>query len=218
VLIAHRDQHGRCEYLSSIARDISDRKRFESELLYLATHDPLTALPNRRRFVDQLEQFLHQSHRYQTGGAVLLIDVDNFKYVNDSLGHAAGDELLQQLADLLRDLLRKSDIVARLGGDEFGIFLPFADAEAAACAGERLLTAIRSHRFHIAGQPITATASAGIALLPNHGQTVEELFTRADIALYNAKGRRTGPHRDLYVGPGLARPAWIQAQLGAADP
>ena len=124
VIIAHKNPDGTVRNLSTIGRDISERKRFEEQMTYMANRDPLTNLLNRRRFYEDLEGWLAQTRRFGIKGALLFLDIDNFKYINDSLGHQAGDKLLMSMADLLRERPRETDILARLGGDEFAIILP----------------------------------------------------------------------------------------------
>jgi diguanylate cyclase (GGDEF)-like protein/PAS domain S-box-containing protein len=168
-------------------RDVSDRKRFEAQLLDLANHDPLTGLFNRRRFNEEVEQQLVAGRRYGMSGALLFLDLDQFKDVNDSRGHRAGDELLVGLANLLRGRLRDSDIVARLGGDEFAVLLPFTEREEAESVANDLLKAIRAETFVVSGSPLTITASIGAACFPEDGSTAGEILSRADLAMYQAK-------------------------------
>jgi diguanylate cyclase (GGDEF)-like protein len=124
--------------------DVSDRKSLEAQLQHLSDHDALSGLYNRRRFEAELERELARARRYSGGGALLALDLDGFKFVNESLGHAAGDELVTRLARTLQGSLRESDIVARTGGDEFAVLLPEADEEAAMMVAEKLLAEIRS--------------------------------------------------------------------------
>jgi diguanylate cyclase (GGDEF)-like protein/PAS domain S-box-containing protein len=139
-----RDADGRPLYRIAQIQDITERKRFEGQLQHLADHDPVTALFNRRRLEEELARELAAAARYRTGGAVLALDLDNFKYVNDTLGHSAGDQLIADVADILRGRLRRTDTVARLGGDEFAIVLPHADEVQARRVAEDLLAAIRA--------------------------------------------------------------------------
>ena len=187
VIIAHKNTDGDVEYLSTIGRDISERKRFENQIIYLADRDPLTELFNRRFFKEELERWLVQSRRYGIYGAILFLDLDNFKYVNDSLGHHVGDKLLKFIGSFLRKRLRDTDTLARLGGDEFAIILPYVTASQAEAIAKQLMKMIECRDFTEGGQPVSVTFSTGIALFPAHGNTVEELLTNADLAMYRAK-------------------------------
>ena len=166
---------------------VSERKRFETKLLHLVDHDPVTDLLSRRRFLADLGHQLAQARRYGTRGALMFLDLDDFKSVNDRLGHLAGDELLGSLSRLLRKRLRDTDLLARLGGDEFAILLPHADRLQALVVAGQLLDSIASHMTSADGQSITATASIGIAFFPEDGATMEELLAHADLAMYQAK-------------------------------
>lgn len=168
-------------------QDITGRKQVESQLLHLANFDPLTDLFNRRRFQEELERHLVDCARYGTRGALLFLDLDQFKYINDSLGHQAGDRMLKSLAALLRSMLRESDAIARLGGDEFAILLPHADGRQAETVAHKLLDALRHHVEIIGGRAVGITGSMGIALFPEHGQSAEELLAYADMAMYKVK-------------------------------
>jgi GGDEF domain-containing protein len=123
VVLARHNPQGELEDLSIIARDISERKRFEAELQHRATHDMLTSLPNRYYLIDRMTSALERARRHDSCVAVLFLDLDNFKRINDTLGHAAGDALLQQVAQRLTGCLRPNDTVARHGGDEFTIMV-----------------------------------------------------------------------------------------------
>jgi diguanylate cyclase (GGDEF)-like protein len=169
-------------------RDITDRDRFESELLYLADHDVLTGLFNRRRFEQDVTHQVAYAARYGTGGAVLMLDLDDFKDVNDTLGHRAGDQLIKEVAHVLADRLRSTDSVARLGGDEFAVLLPEADEDDARATAQALLEAIRRHRTSFEGRHLRVTASVGIALVHDVDDGGEdEPLGRADVAMYEAK-------------------------------
>jgi diguanylate cyclase (GGDEF)-like protein/PAS domain S-box-containing protein len=171
-------------------QDISERKRFEGQLQYLADHDPLTGLFNRRRFEQELERELESSRRYGTGGALLVLDLDNFRYVNDSLGHPAGDELISSVGHALSHRLRNTDTVGRLGGDEFGVILPYAGEEDAVLVATGVVEVIRDAVSIEAehGRRRT-TASVGVALFPEGEErmSAEELLVEGDIAMYDAK-------------------------------
>ena len=187
VILAHRSPEGKVEFLATIMRDISDRKQLEAQLAYLAHHDPLTGLLNRRHFQQQLEQYLALAQRYDYCGALLFIDLDEFKDINDTLGHQAGDALLQSLAKLLQTQLRETDILARLGGDEFAIMLPQTSAAGVHLLTQRLWEALQHHVVIVNGKPIRISASIGVTLFPDHGNTADELLAHADLAMYKAK-------------------------------
>jgi diguanylate cyclase (GGDEF)-like protein/PAS domain S-box-containing protein len=165
----------------------AERKRAEERIQYLATHDGLTGLPNRVMFSQLLNGAIQSARRYQRKFGVLFIDLDRFKVINDTLGHEAGDKLLQETADRLRQSLRSSDTVARLGGDEFVVLVQeVADAEQAATVARKVLsTVIRP--MMLAGQECRVTASIGIAMYPGDGEDEQSLMKNADIAMYHAK-------------------------------
>ncbi len=167
---------------------VAERRRLETRLLHLADHDPLTNLFSRRRLQDELRLTLAQAQRYGMRGALLFLDLDAFKSVNDALGHRAGDRILADLARRLHGRLRHSDIVARLGGDEFAVLLPHTDSDQAQALAAQLLESIRSHTVDLAGKTVAMSAAIGIALFPEHGSTTEELLAHADSAMYQAKG------------------------------
>jgi diguanylate cyclase (GGDEF)-like protein/PAS domain S-box-containing protein len=170
-----------------IARDVTERKRFEDQLVHMASHDHLTGLFNRRRFHEELERELSDVKRHGHTGALLWIDLDQFKEINDSFGHRAGDELLIRLAQALKSSLREAHILARLGGDEFGVLLQHTDREGAETAAARLLGEIRGEGFQVGMHWVMVTASMGIACYPEHGTDADELLARADMAMYRSK-------------------------------
>lgn len=171
----------------AVAALVQQRKRLEAKLAHLADHDSLTDVLTRRRFQEELGQQLAHSRRYGTTGAVLFLDLDDFKSVNDRLGHGGGDKVLVKVATLLRGRLRDSDFLGRLGGDEFGVLLPRADGPQAEAVAGQLLKAIASDQTVVDGKAIGIAASIGIALIPEHGGSVEELLTHADAAMFRAK-------------------------------
>jgi diguanylate cyclase (GGDEF)-like protein/PAS domain S-box-containing protein len=185
-----RDADGEPLYRIDQIQDITERKRFEGQLQYLADHDALTGLFNRRRFLEELYREVAAASRYGNPGALLALDLDHFKYINDSLGHAAGDELIARIAAVFRARLRGTDILARLGGDEFAIILPRADEQQAQHVAESLLAAARDEVVHvdIGHDERRVTVSIGIAPF-HHGDelTAEELLLEADIAMYDSK-------------------------------
>lgn len=170
-----------------VARDITDRKRADEMITYHAYHDILTGLPNRILFKDRISLAMSQSKRDNTELAVMFLDLDRFKRVNDTFGHAKGDELLQQVTTRLQEAIRGGDTLARSGGDEFTLVLPNLhgrqDAEAVAA---KILDNLRDP-FEIDKQPIHISASIGIAIYPGDGDTMEELLRHADIAMYQVK-------------------------------
>jgi diguanylate cyclase (GGDEF)-like protein len=157
-----------------------------------ALHDALTDLPNRTLFHDRVGQALAVARREHLPAAVMIMDLDRFKEVNDTLGHASGDELLEQAGVRLRAALRESDTVARLGGDEFGVLLPKVVDSAAAASVARKLRAALEEPFTIHGLALQIEASVGIALYPEHGDDVHSLLQRADVAMYVAKEQPGG--------------------------
>ena len=157
-----------------------------------ALHDALTNLPNRTLFHDRVQQALASARREHVPAAVMIMDLDRFKEVNDTLGHASGDELLKQVGIRLRGSLRENDTVARLGGDEFGVLLPkVLDAEAAVAVARKLRTTLEEP-FTLHGLALQMEASIGIALFPEHGADVQSLLQRADVAMYVAKEHPSG--------------------------
>ena len=156
--LRHRWQPKRllCQFL-----DVTDRKRFEAQLQFMADHDPLTGLLNRRKFEAELDRHVEHVKRYGPEGAVLVLDLDHFKTINDTLGHNAGDQLIVSIASVLRQRLRASDILARLGGDEFAVLLPKADRDEAAEVADAIVTAIRTNTALLGGERKTVTSSLG---------------------------------------------------------
>jgi diguanylate cyclase len=173
----------------AVARDVTDRKELEEELERLSQRDPLTGLFNRRRFEEELRRQLVSARRYRRPGALLAIDLDGFKQVNDRLGHAVGDEALREVGRVLGESLRASDaVVARLGGDEFVALLPEVDGAGASAVARRLVAAIREASFVADGQAVRLGASIGVALFDEFGIPAEvELLAAADLAMYEAK-------------------------------
>lgn len=156
-------------------------------------HDPLTGLYNRRRFQEALESHLALVRNFKLHGALFFLDLDLFKYVNDTLGHQSGDDLLRQVASVLRERLRETDTIARLGGDEFAILLPYTGREEAVRLAGEILETLRRDLVMAGGMKLNVTASIGIALFPEHGESAADLLSHADVAMYQAKdqGRNT---------------------------
>ena len=191
-----RDADGTVRSIMAVIVDITERKRAEKALEHQALHDALTGLPNRLLFHDRLEQAIRFAHRGAASLALLLLDLDRFKEVNDTLGHQPGDVLLQEVGQRLRDLLRESDTVARLGGDEFAIILPAIDAPSASLTAGTIHSALRQPLV-LEGHRININASMGIALYPEHGEDTATLLRHADIAMYTAK--RAGVEHQIYA-------------------
>jgi diguanylate cyclase (GGDEF)-like protein/PAS domain S-box-containing protein len=170
-----------------VARDISERKKAEATITFQAYHDLLTGLPNRALFKDRLTQAIANARRHGLLLAVMFLDLDRFKSVNDTLGHLVGDELLQLTSQRLRHCLREGDTLARIGGDEFMLLLPhIRTRDNAAYIAEKILAALKAP-FHLNSHEIYISASIGIAIYPDDGITHETLIKHADIAMYSAK-------------------------------
>jgi diguanylate cyclase (GGDEF)-like protein/PAS domain S-box-containing protein len=183
-----RDADGRPSHVLGQIQDVTERRRFERRLQHLADHDPLTGLLNRRRFEAELDRHVSAVRRYGAEGAVLVLDLDDFKLVNDSLGHSAGDELIVGVAAILRAQLRDSDVIARLGGDELAVLMPRGGAEDAEIVADKLVRAIREEATVVGGaRPLRVTTSIGIAAFEDESTTGEEILINADLAMYEAK-------------------------------
>ncbi len=183
----------------TIVRDITRRKTEEEMLKYRATHDPLTDLPNRFLLKDRLTQAVEHCKRSQTIGAVLYLDLDNFKSINDAFGHAVGDQALQRAAEIMQSALRKGDTIARLSGDEFVILLdPISDLLDAEKVANHIIRAL-SRPFIIESHEIMLSSSVGIALFPSDGSDPDSLLQSADAAMYSAK--QEGKYRAKFYAP-----------------
>ena len=174
----------------SLVEDITELVEAEERIRHLAHHDPLTGLPNRLLLQDRLEQALARARRAENQIAVMLVDLDDFKTINDTLGHLSGDELIRMVAHRLRGLMRESDTVARLGGDEFAIVqTDLREPAGAAVLARKAIAALREP-FDLEGRRALVGASVGIALFPQDGDALEPLLKHADVALYRAKAER----------------------------
>lgn len=194
-----RDEHGAPMYFISQIQDISERKALEEQLLRRAHHDALTGLYNRAAFAEQLERALSFAGRNGSSVALLFLDLDDFKPVNDTFGHDAGDHLLAEVADRLLACVRTEDTVARLGGDEFCVLLAFTDIEGALRAAERIKACLEEPFVLGAHHLPRLTASVGIVVKESGERTsVERLLNEADAAMYRAK-RSGKAHHNLYL-------------------
>jgi diguanylate cyclase (GGDEF)-like protein/PAS domain S-box-containing protein len=199
----HRNADGEIVGVIGVINDLTERKRAEEALEHQALHDTLTDLPNRTLLYDRLEHAILAAQRHDDPLALLLMDLDRFKEVNDTFGHHYGDLLLQQLGPRLESALRESDTVARLGGDEFAALLPATDQLGATSVAEKLLAAIEQP-FVLDGQSFEVRASIGVALYPTHGDDATTLLQRADVAMYLTKRAGSGytvyaPEEDQYT-------------------
>lgn len=183
------DLNGKANRLTGVQVDITERKLTEQHILHMATHDSLTGLANRRLLTDRLQQKILTSERHPHITALLFIDLDHFKQVNDTLGHSLGDQLLKSVSTMLCNQVRKGDTVARLGGDEFVILLPcIAHSDNAVKVAKKIIQCL-TEVVRVEGANLTITPSIGIALYPNDGLDAETLLRNADIAMYRAKAQ-----------------------------
>lgn len=181
------DRHKKLVGFVLMLRDITEKRKQEETIQHLAYHDALTGLPNRLLLNDRLAQTIATAQRYGQQGALMILDLDRFKDINDTLGHSTGDLLLQEVSKRLTALLRKSDTVSRMGGDEFVLLLPnLPNAESAATTAGKIVRAFRLP-FDCAGEKLKVTASIGVADFPGDGLDAETLLKKADIALYRVK-------------------------------
>jgi diguanylate cyclase (GGDEF)-like protein/PAS domain S-box-containing protein len=192
-----RNEEGRALNLIMQFQDISERREMVGRLEYLAVHDYLTGLYNRRHFEQELAHEVDRAARYGSPGAILIIDVDNFKNINDTFGHLAGDDLLKEIAGLLKHRMRHTDILARIGGDEFAVLLPHTNATQSKTVADDFVKVLDKQVAMLANESIRITASVGVASFD--GISAEEVFMRADAAMYGAK--QAGRNRFLVYQP-----------------
>jgi diguanylate cyclase (GGDEF)-like protein/PAS domain S-box-containing protein len=194
-----RDEEGRVTHHVGIFSDISERKAAEERIQYMAHHDALTNLPNRALFSDRLQQGLAQAKRDKTRLAVMFLDLDKFKPVNDTYGHAVGDQLLKEVATRLQKCMRESDTVSRIGGDEFVVLLPTIEVELDAMRVAEKILHVLNQPFELAGHSLHISGSIGIAVYPEHGGDEISLAHSADTAMYHAKSE--GRNKAQLYGP-----------------
>ncbi len=171
-----------------VYEDITKARQTAEQLIYLAERDSLTGLYNRRRFQEELDRFITDADRRKSQGALLFFDLDEFKYVNDTFGHGAGDAMLIRIAGEVGKLVRRNEVFSRLGGDEFAILMPEADRREIEALAERIVRAVAQIPFRFDAQNLRLTASLGIALYPESAANGEDLIAHADAAMYQAKG------------------------------
>jgi diguanylate cyclase (GGDEF)-like protein/PAS domain S-box-containing protein len=198
-IVKIRDGKGGAQHLA-LFHDITRRKEAEERLRFKAHHDALTELPNRELFKDRLQTAINQARRYHRNFALLLIDLDRFKDVNDSLGHTAGDQLLVEAAQRLASCVRETDTVARLGGDEFAIILSEMTTDDEADRVARRAVELLNEPYHLDAGTACISGCVGIALYPIHGREGDQLLRNADSALYAAKAGGRNTYR-IYAQP-----------------
>ncbi len=177
----------------SVGLDITARIQAENHITWLANHDPLTQLFNRRKFQDEFEKVLKNAKRYNHSGSLLFLDLDHFKYINDTLGHSTGDNLLNMVASELKNCVRSTDIIARFGGDEFVILMPEIDEQSTMTVANKINERLSKISLpEITDENHKISISIGIAYYPRHGESVDEILANADIAMYHVKKRRRG--------------------------
>ena len=172
-----------------LEKEIEQRREAEHRVEHLATHDPLTNLPNRRGLYEELSELIYRSQRYKYSSAVIYVDLDGFKHVNDHFGHEAGDRLLIQVATNFKQIVRQTDSVARIGGDEFIVLITDIDRETTLITKIQQLLEEAAQPLALKGHKIAVSASIGIALYPEHGDNAETLLHHADQAMYQAKNQ-----------------------------
>ena len=199
-----------------VFRDITERKLMEEQLARHAFHDALTGLPNRRLFLDHLEHAMWRAQRNGETHAVLFADIDRFKFINDNLGHHAGDQLLIAMGERLRSALRPGDVLARLGGDEFTVLLEgVASTDDAIAVAQRILREVRKPLALPEGHEVVATVSIGIAMASTN-QTRDDVLHNADVAMYQAKARGRGGHYEMFDTTAMGVRSAARIELEAA--
>lgn len=207
-----RDGEGAPAFQVVQIQDVSDRKRYEGRLEFLAEHDPLTGLFNRRRFGAEVERQVAYVRRHKGRGCVLFLDLDNFKYINDTLGHAAGDDLIIATAGVLREHSRVTDVVSRLGGDEFALLLPETSADEAMVHAERIRQAVSNAGYRVGDEAVRMSVSIGIAEFGGDTNVApEDLMMDADLAMYEAKD--AGRDGVRIFGPASLRREHVAARM-----
>jgi len=195
----------------SLGVDITERHVADEQLIWLATHDQLTGLGNRRHFQKELDNMLATAGRYKEQVALYYLDLDQFKIINDTDGHQAGDELLQVITSVLKKEVRETDLLCRIGGDEFTLVIPSAEIDGINILSNKLLHALTKIQYTIDDQPHPISFSIGVAIYPQHGSTQQDLLANADLAMYQAK--KTGRSRCHIYSPEVEYQAVLTKQL-----
>lgn len=209
IIGPHQDTEDRV--VLSLGVDVTERNIADDQLLWCATHDQLTGLSNRRHFQTELDNMLAVAERYEEQLALFYLDLDQFKVINDTHGHQAGDKLLQLITDILRKAVRKTDLLSRIGGDEFTLVIPSANNTGVEDLAKKLLQELKKVNYTINEQPHTISFSIGVAIYPQHGKTEQELLANADLAMYYAK--KTGRARYHIYSPDFEYQAVLTEQL-----
>ena len=216
TITAVKDNKGDITHYVGTQTDITQRKEAEARILHLAFYDPLTRLPNRRLLLDRLQQAVAASLRQQIAGALLFIDIDHFKTLNDTLGHDVGDLLLQQVAERLSACIRENDTAARLGGDEFVVMLEYLSpnlqeaAGQAEAAGKKILASL-SQPYKLRHHDYVGSVSIGVTMFPTLVSTTDELMKQADLAMYEAKA--AGRNALRFFDPEMQAAVSLRAEL-----
>jgi diguanylate cyclase (GGDEF)-like protein len=197
------------------ARDITKAKQDEQHMMVLANQDHLTGLSNRSRFLKDLEHEIRRVERVKQSGALMLVDLDHLKLINDTAGHFAGDEIIVQVAGLLKRLSRNEDLLARLSGDEFALAFPGMDEAQAMDKAQQLLGRIKELKPQLGGRTVNLSASIGVTLFPRHGTAPVELLAKADTAMYTAKD--AGRNRALLFDEAAMAQERMNSQLAWKD-
>lgn len=196
------DDEGRATHFVAVMEDITERKLLQDELHRMATTDALTGVANRRHFMERTRAEIARAARHGAPFSIIMMDIDHFKKVNDSHGHAIGDATLVAVSRTANEMMRANDVFGRLGGEEFAVALPDTDLAAAAVVAERLRMCLAEVQIPLDADSVTVTVSLGVAQLASHETSLEALLSRADAGLYRAKG--AGRNRTEIVSPGVA--------------